>query len=100
MVTLNIEGPYSTYIEYISAQIQNYIHLIQIHEKLAFMRDIIPCLKVFLIALSKHFDKLNDVKLRLAHKDLHFVNMLYNISSSRITTILDWELSSVVSSTK
>lgn len=100
VATLNIGGPYPTYVGYISVQIQNYIHLVQIHEKLAFMRDTIPRLEVFLTALPKHSDKLNDVKLRLAHKDLHFANMLYNISSGRITAILDWEFSSVVPSMK
>ncbi|MCJ1371958.1 hypothetical protein MMC20_003178 [Loxospora ochrophaea] len=96
VATLNIEGPYPTYFEYTSAQIRKYMHLIQIHEKLAFMRDIIPRLEAFLTALPKHSDELNNVKLRLAHKDLHFANMLYDVSSDRITAILDWEFSSVV----
>ena len=96
ITTLNIEGPYSAYTDYISAQIRKYIHLIQIHEKLAIMRDIVPRLEKFLIALNLHSDKLDKVKLRLAHKDLHFANMLYDVSSGRITAILDWEFSSVV----
>ena len=100
VATLNIGGPYVTYVEYTSAQIQKYIDLIRIHEKLAFMRDTVPRLEVFLTALSKHCNELNDVKLRLAHKDLHFANMLYSTSSGRITAILDWEFSGVVPSTK
>jgi hypothetical protein len=100
VATLNIEGPYSTYVNYISAQIRKYIHLIQIHEKLVFMRDTIPRLEAFLSALPKHSDELNNVKPRLAHKDLHFANMLYEITSNNITAILDWEFSSVVPFTK
>lgn len=46
--------------------------LIQIHEKLAFMRDTIPQLEALLQALPKHATEHNNVKLRLAHKDLHF----------------------------
>ncbi|KAH8812454.1 kinase-like domain-containing protein [Xylogone sp. PMI_703] len=100
VTTLNIGGPYSTYVEYISAQIRQYIYLIQIHKKLAFMQDTIPRLEVFLTALPKYSDELNNAKLRLAHKDLHFANMLYDVKSNRITGILDWEFSGVVPFTK
>jgi aminoglycoside phosphotransferase (APT) family kinase protein len=100
VATLNIGGPYPTYVEYISAQIRKYIYLIQVHEKLVFMQDTIPRLEAFLTALPKHSDELNIVKLRLAHKDLHFANMLYDVTSNKITGILDWEFSSVVPFTK
>lgn len=53
------------------------------------MQDMTPRLEVFLTALSKHSNKLNNVKLRLAHKDLHFANILYNVASSNITAVLD-----------
>ncbi len=100
VATLSIGGPDPTYIEDIFAQIQKYIHLIHIHEELAFMRDTILRLEAFLTALPKHSDELKDVKLRLAHKDLHFANMLYHILSGRITAILGWEFSSFVPFTK
>ncbi|KAG9228199.1 phosphotransferase enzyme family-domain-containing protein [Amylocarpus encephaloides] len=100
VASLNIGGPYSTYVEYISAQIRKYIQLIQIHEKLAFMREVIPRLEAFLTALPKHSDELNNVKLQLAHKDLHFANMLYDNTSNKITAVLDWEFSGVVPFTK
>ena len=64
------------------------------------MRDIVDRLEAFLTALPKHSDELKKVKLRLAHKDLQFANMLYDISSGRISAILDWEFSSVVPFTK
>jgi hypothetical protein len=64
------------------------------------MRDTIPQLEAFLKALPKHADELNTVKLRLAHKDLHFAKMLYDAVSNKITAILDWEFSGVVPFTK
>ncbi|KAI2601963.1 kinase-like protein [Hypoxylon sp. NC1633] len=94
--SLNLNGPYSTYIDLVSAQVRTYIHLIQINDKLAFMRDMIPQLELFVQALPSHADELNNVKLRLAHKDLHFANILYDVSSDTITAILDWEFSGVV----
>jgi aminoglycoside phosphotransferase (APT) family kinase protein len=64
------------------------------------MRDTIPRLEAFLAVLPKHSNELNNVKLPLAHKDLHFANMLYNVTSHKITAILDWEFSGVVLFTK
>ncbi|KAF5535206.1 hypothetical protein FPHYL_13252 [Fusarium phyllophilum] len=96
VATLNIGGPYKTYVEYMVAHVTKYIRLIQTHEKLAFMRDIIPRLEAFIAALPKHVYELNNVKLRLAHKDLHFANMMLNPVSGRITGILDWEFAGVV----
>lgn len=97
--SLNIGGPYSTYVDMISGQIETYIHLIQTHQSLAPMRDIIPRLKAFVKVLPEHAE-LNNVKLRLAHKDLHFANVLYDFESENITSILDWEFSGVVPFTK
>ncbi|KAF5627244.1 uncharacterized protein FTJAE_9329 [Fusarium tjaetaba] len=98
VATLNIGGPYETYVEYIIAHVAKYIRLIQTHEKLAFMRDIIPRLEAFVAALPRHSKELNNIKLRLAHKDLHFANMMYDPSTGKITGILDWEFAGVVPS--
>jgi Phosphotransferase enzyme family len=100
MGTLNIQGPYPTYVDYNSAHVQRYIHAIQTHEKLAFMQDIVPRLEAFLNALADHATELNKVKLKLVHKDLHFANILFDRESSRITAILDWEFAGVVPFTK
>ncbi|KPM37545.1 hypothetical protein AK830_g9007 [Neonectria ditissima] len=100
IATLNIGGPYPSYVDYISAQVLKNIRLIQTHDKLTFMRDVVPRLLSFEAALYKHADKLNRVKLRLAHKDLHFANIVFDVSSGRITGILDWEFCSVVPFTK
>ncbi|KAF5606678.1 uncharacterized protein FSUBG_5864 [Fusarium subglutinans] len=96
VATLNIGGPYKTYVDYMVAHVNKYIRLIQTHEKLAFMRDTIPRLEAFVAALPKHVKELNKVKLRLAHKDLHFANMIFDPTSGKITGILDWEFVGVV----
>ncbi|KAJ4307411.1 hypothetical protein N0V84_012758 [Fusarium piperis] len=64
------------------------------------MRDVVPRLESFEAALHTHADELNRVKLRLAHKDLHFANMVFDVSLGRIKGILDWEFSGVVPFTK
>ncbi|KAI4156325.1 MAG: hypothetical protein LQ340_000350 [Diploschistes diacapsis] len=98
--TLNIAGPFPSYVEYITAHVRKYIYLIKVHESLAFMRDIIPRLEIFLNALTRDADELNQVKLRLAHKDLHFANVLYDVDARKITAILDWEFSGIVPFTR
>ncbi|EMT65601.1 hypothetical protein FOC4_g10007704 [Fusarium odoratissimum] len=63
---------------------------------LAFMRDIVPRLEAFVASLPKHANELNNVKLRLAHKDLYFANMMFDSLPGKITDILDWEFAGVV----
>lgn len=102
--TLNISGPYANYVDYTSAHISRYIHAIEIHPSLLSMRDLVPRLRAFLALILKpeFSSKLNDVALRLAHKDLHFGNILVDLTSPdvRITSILDWEFSGVVPYTR
>ena len=96
VASLNIAGPYRNYVDYVCAQTRHYIRLISIHDKLAFMRADIPRIEAFVATLSQHAAELNDTKLRLAHRDLHWANVLYDTTSSRITAVLDWEFSAVV----
>ncbi|KAI0837592.1 hypothetical protein F5Y06DRAFT_287790 [Hypoxylon sp. FL0890] len=96
VASLNISGPYASYVDCVSAQIRQYIRLIQLHDKLAFMRSDIPRLDAFLTAISSKAAMLNQTKLVLAHKDLHFANVLYDRETGRITAILDCEFSGVV----
>ena len=96
--SLNLDGPYETYVDRISAHVRMYIRLIQIHHELAYMRDTVPLLERFVLSLRSRAKELNKVKLRLAHKDLHLhlANILYDPSSGAITAVLDWEFSGVV----
>ncbi|OTA84799.1 hypothetical protein M434DRAFT_400351 [Hypoxylon sp. CO27-5] len=96
IASLNIAGPYASHTDYVSAQIRQYIRLIQLHDKLAFMRDDISRLEAFLTAISSRATGLSRTKLVLAHKDLHFANMMYDRGTCRITAILDCEFSCIV----
>jgi hypothetical protein len=93
--SLNISGPYESYTDYIAAAVRVYQRAIRVHPTLEKMRDLLPRLDGFVEALSKH-PELNDTRYILAHKDLHFGNVMYDELSGRITGILDWEFSSVV----
>ncbi|KAK4448861.1 kinase-like domain-containing protein [Podospora aff. communis PSN243] len=97
---LNIQGPYDSYVDFISAQVKHYIRLVSLHPKLEFMLDLIPRLEAFIEVLPSHSAELNNVALRLAHKDLHFANILLDPETNKITAILDWEFSGVVPFTK
>ncbi|CVL05003.1 uncharacterized protein FMAN_12996 [Fusarium mangiferae] len=96
--SLNIGGPYDTYSDYMSAHVMKYIRLIRTHPSLEFMRDIIPHIYGFLTAIRRHSDAVNNIKHRLAHKNLHFANMMYDPSTGKITGVLDWEFAGVVPS--
>lgn len=94
--SLNPLGPYSSYLEYSIARLEKYIHCIQIHESLAFMRVHIPVLESFIVELRHESRALNDTRLCLAHRDLHMGNIIYDVESKQVTGILDWEFSVVM----
>ncbi|KAI2879385.1 hypothetical protein CBS63078_11124 [Aspergillus niger] len=68
-----------------------------IHPSLSAHRDLIPRLEQFISVLESD-DNLNNVPYVLAHKDLHFANIMCDPSSPEcpITAVLDWEFASVV----
>ncbi|PYH73247.1 aminoglycoside phosphotransferase family protein [Aspergillus vadensis CBS 113365] len=88
---------YASYTEYNVACVERYIHAISIHPSLSPFKDLIPRLEEFISVIGSD-DKLNDVPYVLAHKDLHFANIMCDPSSPEcpITGILDWEFASVV----
>ena len=96
--SLNISGPFASYTEYISAHLLKYKHAIETHTSLEFMQDILPQLDRFLVIITSEpmQSRLDDIPLRLAHKDLHFANILVDPTSTRITSIIDWEFAGVV----
>lgn len=51
------------------------------------MHDTIPRLEAFIKILLNQAEKLNDVRVRLAHKDLHFANILDDFKSNKVTVI-------------
>ncbi|MCJ1461281.1 hypothetical protein MMC28_011663 [Mycoblastus sanguinarius] len=94
--SLNIAGPYPDYVSYISAHVVKHLHAIDHHISLGWMRDLIPQLNRFLLAIRRDEAELNNVKLRLSHSDIHFSNIMIDPSTARITGLLDWEFSGVV----
>lgn len=55
------------------------------------MLDVIPRIKDFMAAMDRHKEELNKTRLVLTHQDLYFGNIMYDISTKRITAVLDWE---------
>jgi hypothetical protein len=100
--SLNISGPFTSYTQYISAHLLKYKHAIEIHPTLDFMHDILPQLNRFLIIITSDplQIKLDNIPLRLAHKDLHFANILVDSATARMTSIIDWEFAGVVPFTR
>lgn len=94
--SLNIVGPYPDYVSYISAHVIKYIHAINHHISLEWMRDLIPQLNRFLLAIRRDEAQLNNVQLRLSHNDIHFSNIMIDPSTANITGIFDWEFAGVV----
>jgi aminoglycoside phosphotransferase (APT) family kinase protein len=94
--SLNISGPFSSYVEYITAHMQKYSYAIRRHEAFGSMHYLLPRIDRFIHAIHRDADALNKVKFRLAHKDLHFSNIMYDRTSHTITGILDWEFSGIV----
>ncbi|KAL1969619.1 hypothetical protein VTN77DRAFT_8172 [Rasamsonia byssochlamydoides] len=94
--SLNIEGPFPTYTAYTIATMEKYIHIAQVQPSLTFLHKYIPRLTAFLHALPKHAAILDNAPIRLAHKDLHFANILYDSSRDLVTGILDWEFAGTV----
>ena len=98
--SLNVAGPFHSYVDYISGHVSKYIYAISKHDSLQFMLDLVPRLELFIREMANDADQLNQVKLRLAHRDLHFGNIMFDIESGRITGIIDWEFAMVVPFTR
>jgi aminoglycoside phosphotransferase (APT) family kinase protein len=100
--SLNISGPFTSYTQYISAHLLKYKHAIEIHPSLEFMHDILSQLNRFITIITSDplQIKLDNIPLRLAHKDLHFANILVDPATAQITSIIDWEFAGVVPFTR
>lgn len=99
--SLNVGGPYEKYTDLCAAYLEKFIYAIERHESLAWMHDLTQRLTAFRNLLTNHCEtveqlKLNDTRLVLAHKDLHFANIMFEPVSGKITSVLDWEFAGVV----
>ncbi|KAI9737746.1 MAG: hypothetical protein M1834_009114 [Cirrosporium novae-zelandiae] len=97
-----VTGPFYTYVDYITAHLRKCIWYIHNRPKTLqpLLLPLIPRVKALLPILASKASSLNDVKLRLAHKDIHFANLLYDPSTQNLTGLVDWEFSGVVPFTK
>lgn len=91
--TLNPVGPYDSQEGLVRGYIGSFTHAIEIHESLAQMRDLLPRLEALMTKLPEI--SLSSTRLILAHKDLHFANIMAT-EDGEITGILDWEFAGVV----
>ncbi|PYH90749.1 APH-domain-containing protein [Aspergillus ellipticus CBS 707.79] len=95
--SLNYSGPFATFTAYVTAAVNSYVHVASIHPSLqAPLHPFLPRIAAFLAALPNHASTLNTTPIYLAHKDLHFANILYDTATDRITAILDWEFAGTV----
>jgi hypothetical protein len=90
--TLNPIGPYGSHADFAKGYLAVFVHAIEIHDSLAWMRDLLPRLR----GLVDELPALElDTKLVLAHKDLHFANVMATADGD-VTGILDWEFAGIV----
>ncbi|KAL1869906.1 hypothetical protein Daus18300_005367 [Diaporthe australafricana] len=100
--TLNISGPYESYTGLCAAQLERLVYAIERHASLAWVRDLVPRLRAFVRLIKDGREeeirdmKLNDVKIVLAHKDLHFANIMFDPLTGKITGVLDWEFAGTI----
>jgi aminoglycoside phosphotransferase (APT) family kinase protein len=97
-------GPFDGYTAYVTAALQCYIHAMERHPSLERFRAMVPHIERFISAINsdQYKPKLNSVKYVLAHKDLHFANIMCDPADPNlpITAVLDWEFSGVVPATR
>ncbi|PYH43505.1 phosphotransferase family protein [Aspergillus saccharolyticus JOP 1030-1] len=97
--TLNYRGPFDSFTDYVSAAVRSYLHVADIHPSLqeSPLAPFLPRLAAFLERLpALAGDTPTERDFYLAHKDLHFANILYDPATDRITAILDWEFAGTV----
>ncbi|CEJ90889.1 hypothetical protein VHEMI06641 [[Torrubiella] hemipterigena] len=93
--TLNPTGTYPSHAAYVTTYLKLFIYSIDRHPSLSLLQqDFKPRLQA-LVALIPKITALDKTELVLAHKDLHFANIMA-ISDGTITGILDWEFAGVV----
>ena len=94
---LNPIGPFREHWEMLRAALECGIKAINNHKTLSWLRPLIPRLEDLIIRLP-FLDSPYTKRLILAHKDLHFANVMIDEDSCTITGILDWEFAAVVPS--
>ncbi|RAH47392.1 phosphotransferase family protein [Aspergillus brunneoviolaceus CBS 621.78] len=96
--SLNFRGPFNSFADYVSAAVRSYLHVADIHPSLQSpLAPFRPRIAAFLDRLPALAGNTpTECNFYLAHKDLHFANILYDPATDRITAILDWEFAGTV----
>lgn len=96
-LAFNPHGPYKDLSSCFTDQIFKHQKAIEYHDKLAPVQDLpIPQL-LYALQDSKFKAEVNgSVRFVLAHRDLHYRNLLYCRETRKITSVIDWELAAVV----
>ncbi|KID73722.1 Aminoglycoside phosphotransferase, partial [Metarhizium brunneum ARSEF 3297] len=85
-------GPYASHAEFVKGFVGAFVHAICVRERLGWVRDLVPRLA----ALAGALPRLRlDTRMVLAHKDLHFGNVMVD-EDGELTAVLDWEFAGVV----
>jgi hypothetical protein len=97
--TLNISQPgYSTWSDYLKDRFKVHLHSIQQHPALVWLgeegRQVLSKAIAYLDS-EQGSSLINETTLRLAHRDLHFGNILIEPSSCKITGVIDWEFAGI-----
>lgn len=92
--SLNPTGPFTSHAGLVQGYLERFIHAVEVHSTLSWLRNLIPSLRG-LIAKLPAMEPLSSTRLILAHKDLHFCNVMAT-PDGEITGVLDWEFAGVV----
>lgn len=95
--TLHALGPYSSHADYVKGYVAALVHAISVHEPLRWLRDLLPRLRALVVVALPRLRL--DTAMVLAHKDLHFGNVMASPDGD-VTAILDWEFAAVVPVTR
>lgn len=93
---LNVSEPCQTYSSLLISRMARYEDAITHHSELQPLIPYLSLIKAFQDALKTHSIDIDETTFVLAHRDLHFGNVMWDPVDKRITGILDWEFAAVV----
>ena len=93
--TLNPSGLYDSHAAYIAAYLQTLTHAITVQPSLQHLHTLLPRLAALTALLPSLRTTTEATRLLLAHKDLHFGNVVA-LPSGQLMGVLDWEFAGAV----
>jgi hypothetical protein len=91
--TLNLTTSFNSWKEYLAARLQRDTHVIETHGCCTTLRG------SFLTRLRKSIISCSSISFDdqgfIAHRDLHFGNLLWSTETNSISGVLDWELAGI-----